>query len=52
MGRQETEAVLHFVKSSLEILEDITMQDTKKEIIAHIEAIKTEIRSINYIINL
>ena len=52
MGRQETEAVRHFVKSSLEILEDITMQNTKAEIMACIEAVKTEVKSVNYIINL
>ena len=52
MGRQETEAVRHFVKSSLEILEEISMQNTKVEIMAYIEAVKTEVKSVNYIINL
>ena len=52
MGRQETEAVRHFVKSTLEILEEISMQNTKVEIMAYIEAVKTEVKSVNYIINL
>ena len=52
MGRQETEAVRHFVKSSLEILEEISMQNTKAEIMAYIEAVKSEVKSVNYIINL
>lgn len=52
MGRQETEAVRHFVKSSLEILEEISMQNTKVEIMAYIEAVKSEVKSVNYIINL
>ena len=52
MGRQETEAVRQYVKSSLEILEEISMQNTKVEIMAYIEAVKTEVKSVNYIINL
>ena len=52
MGRRETEAVRHFVKSTLEILEEISMQNTKVEIMAYIEAVKTEVKSVNYIINL
>ena len=52
MGRQETEAVRHFVKSTLEILEEISMQNTKVEIMAYIEAVKSEVKSVNYIINL
>ena len=52
MGREETEAVRHFVKSSLEILEEISMLNTKVEIMAYIEAVKAEVKSVNYIINL
>mgnify|MGYP001352386910 FL=1 len=52
MGRRETEAVRHFVKSSLEILEEISMQNTKVEIMAYIEAVKSEVKSVNDIINL
>jgi hypothetical protein len=52
MEDQNKQAISHFVKSVLETANEVTMQNTKVEMLAYIESIRSEIKTIQYIINL
>ena len=52
MEDQNKQAIIHFVKSALETANEITMQNTKVEMLAYIESMRSEIKTIQYIINL
>ena len=52
MEDQNKQAISHFVKSVLETANEVTMQNTKVEMLAYIESIRSEIKTIQSIINL
>tara|TARA_X000001316_G_C913033_1_gene27943 strand:- start:359 stop:517 length:159 start_codon:yes stop_codon:yes gene_type:complete len=52
MEDQNKQAISHFVKSVLETANEVTMQNTKVEMLAYIESMRSEIKTIQYIINL
>ena len=52
MEDQNKQAISYFVKSVLETANEVTMQNTKVEMLAYIESIRSEIKTIQYIINL
>ena len=52
MEDQNKQAIIHFVKSALDTAGEVTMQNTKVEMLAYIDPIRSEIKTIQYIINL
>ncbi len=52
MENQSKKEIIYFVKSALETANEVTMQNTKVEMLAYIESMRSEIKTIQYIINL